>query len=608
MSHKPDQQLESHSHSSSTTTTTTTTSTTVPPTITSPADSAPVDTAAAEAAVPDAEMPVTNGKRRVSVNPPHLSAPIMPSSTEPSLKPSYSTHDDLRHSITRRRKFIVYSIVLAVLIGISSVLDVRRTSLRNRQAKIQLQLPSSSSLSSLSSLSDSITSPSSSSSSSSTSTSSSNSQHSSHASDLSLPLGHPTIRPPTVAAPVSSPRKPDTPARPHAPIHAPVSASDLGHDDHDAKPPGVNVSDQELKDSVDQLIAHVDEEEQTSATVSNTTSAVATGPTTADAQPPPAVPVPPAPHAPPVVSDTNDTRLNSQEHFDGAQKRLQALMADEETKTLVDENDHRTLQALALQATRGDCTQKTGFFKTDAEAASNDDVERTDPLWGAWCLFMGSYKSDAMRDFVTKLRVVEEKVASVRDAMISGGNVTASVDTGFDPNAASLDDILTSDQQSALRSQMETISSHLSDEDRRYLAALSLQATFGDCGPYGREPLPERKEGEEKPELRKLREPLLDETVVRRSGALWGSWCVMQGKKRTAASGELTSRVELLVEQLSKTRAAAAAAAAPTENSSANTASTSATSGSDTSSAIAASLSNPESQIPAVGAVAPSAA
>lgn len=328
------------------------------------------------------------------------------------------------------------------------------------------------------------------------------------------------------------------------------------------------MSDQELKDDVDQLIAHVDEENA---------ATTAAAPTNATDNP--AVPVVQSKNTttttttsqysqPTVPGSTNDTnqapvRLNSEQHFTEAKKRMELLLLDVEAKPHIDENDLRTLQALELQATRGDCEQKSvaeggTLFKTDAEAASNVDIERTDPLWGAWCLFMGSYKTDAMRDYVQKQQFLEAKITATR---LSAANNQTDTLISFDPSAASLDDVLTPEQQSALRLKTDRILAHLRQHDIRYLAALSLQATFGDCGPYGKEAVQPTTDFTEKPDLRILREPLLDQTVARRLGAQWGAWCVLQGKQRSSAATELSQRLDLLVDQLSKTEAAAQAQA-----------------------------------------------
>lgn len=405
------------------------------------------------------------------------------------------------------------------MLALSSVLDHRAT-IRDRRTNLQLSLPSPSSLSSISD------------------------HPSTH---LAKPHPALTLRPfgldhqPEIRPAQSSEQHPIV-----AHAQAPVEVDP-------PRPKDPVLSDQELKDDVDQLIAHVDEE----TAAENVTSHTSTAPLTTN------IPLHSS-HANALGQVTNapsenstaetDVRLNSEEHFDGAQKRLDALLADDNVKAAIDQNDLRTLQALALQATRGDCEQKSGakgssLFKTDAEAASNVDIEKTDPLWGAWCIFMGSYKTDAMRDYVTKQQVIQEKLDMSPRPNVS--NVAS-----FDPDAASLDDVMTPEQQSALRLQTDRIMSHLREHDVRYLAALSLQATFGDCGPYGEQVVPEAKDGETPSELRKLREPLLEQTVVRKEGALWGAWCVMQGKKRSSAATDLSHRVDLLVDQLSKSQAA----------------------------------------------------
>lgn len=521
-------------------------------------------TATATPVTPSLEMPISS-KRRTPV---HLTSsssahnlpfPAVMSTVghdaAPALKaPTYAAEDH-RAAVNRRRRFILYTLAFATMLALSSVLDVRRASLRNRHAKLQLTLPSSS----LSSLSDS-------------------------------PDNAPTSADP-VAAPASLAHVPDPNAPAAAPhIHAPANPlalppNGVAADAQGAAPPAVAekpldapkrdvyLSDQELHDGVDQLIAQVDQE--TSASSANATASsgaiLAAGAAVSPPSPvdPAVIPNPPKLAAvDPMSTAANATAagdalpLNAEDHFNGAVKRMKEVLVDEHAKQLVDENDLRTLQALELQATRGDCELKSGstsgsLFKTDAEAASSVDIERTHPLWGAWCLFMGAYKTEAMRDYVTKQKVMEQKVATEQQLIADNGNATAiePANAQFDPSAASLDDVMTPEQQSALRKQTELVTAHLQANDMRFLVALSLQATFGDCGPYGRESVVEPKDGEEHMELRNLREPLLEQVVTRKQGALWGAWCVMQGKKRTAAAGDLTKRLDELVDQLARSQA-----------------------------------------------------
>lgn len=443
------------------------------------------------------------------------------------------------------------------MLALSYLLDVRRASVRNRSSKVQLSLPSAP----LASLSDGL---------SVSTTEEGGNTGASVAKENELNTE--SLSPVSVgaAAPTSSTSGATT-----------DSVDNIG--EGVKKVVGdVNLSDQELKDDVDQLLAHVAEEEgaNSNATVpapvveksseeivkegvkegvkglANSILGVvgASSETTSDATVKAGVNV--------TANSTEGAgiRLNSEDQFLESQNRMDVLLSDEAVKTYTDENDLRTLQALALQATRGDCEQKSGveksLFKTDAEAASDVDIERTDPLWGAWCLFSGSYKTDAMRDYVTKQKVVEDKMMAAKTAAETNSTILSGA---FDPNAASLDDVLTPEQQSALREKLDTISKHLHESDVRYLAALSLQATFGDCGPYGKEAeTTSLRLDDTVVELRKLREPLLDQAVVRREGPQWGAWCVLQGKKRTLAATDLSQRVELLIDQWTRSQSAVA--------------------------------------------------
>lgn len=500
-------------------------------------------------------MPISTGKRRVIHVTPTPSS-IMHSHSHPphstvtsivdNAMKTHFTFDDGRSGVSKRRRFILYTMAFATMLALSSVLDVRRASLRNRRSKLQLTLPSSSSLSSLSDTGATVDVPSSASGGAPNLDSSSSGMRRPVADDDSRTYdddsgGRNSWNSNGMSEPV---------------IEKPLDANSKRGD--------IQLSQQELDDGVDQLIAHVEQEslsEETNSSLSSGTTQSTrsdTAPTGASGNGSPAV----TNGSLTTVNSTtgvDEIRLNAADQFNGAVKRLNDLLRDTRYKPFVDENDLRTLQALELQATRGDCELKSGasggLFKSDAEAASGLDIERTHPLWGAWCLFMGSYKTDAMHDYVKKEQVLEQKVKAGVE-MSTQGNLTQEAEAApFDANAASLDDVMSPDLQSKLRGHAELVIDHLHDNSLRYLAALSLQATFGDCGPYGREKVV-LKEGETRAELRKLQEPLLEQTVIRKEGALWGAWCVLQGKKRSTAATELSERVAILVDQLTKSQAA----------------------------------------------------
>lgn len=499
----------------------------------------------------------TTSKRRPNASSAPSNDPVLPT----HYQPAYSSVKEVSLSDprARRKRLFVYLFAFMTMLALSYLLDIRRASVRSRSAKVQLSLPSAP----LASLSDGL-SASASEEGGNTGASVAKENEENLESIPSLSVG--------AAAPTSSTSGATT-----------ESLDSVG--DGVKKVVGdVNLSDQELKDDVDQLLAHVAEEEgaNSNTTVpapvveksseeivkegvkegvkglansilgvvgasseSSTDTAVKTGLNITGNS-----------------TEGTEVKLNSEDQFLESQKRMDVLLTDETVKVFTDENDLRTLQALALQATRGDCEHKSGaeksLFKTDAEAASDVDIERTDPLWGAWCLFSGSYKTDAMRDYVTKQKVVEDKMMAAKTAQETN---TTLLSGSFDANAASLDDVLTPEQQSALREKLDTISKHLHESDVRYLAALSLQATFGDCGPYGKETdTPSLRLDESAVELRKLREPLLDQAVVRKEGPQWGAWCVLQGKKRTLAATDLSQRVDLLIDQWTRSQSAVASA------------------------------------------------
>lgn len=268
----------------------------------------------------------------------------------------------------------------------------------------------------------------------------------------------------------------------------------------------------------------------------------------------------------------SEIRLSAEELFYAAQKRLDAIVNNDKDRSFVDENELRLIQALGLQATRGNCEQLASserglLFKSDAEAAFNIDIERSDPLWGAWCIYMGTYKSDAMRDFVFKLKLLEANVFRARqeeEAGLANNNEASQNGTSFDAYATNLDDVMDEASQTRITGKLHYLRPHLQSNELRYIGALSLQASFGDCGPYGKEASGTRssliapKLAAASQTLRPLTEPLTGQTANRRDGALWGAWCALQGKDRLAAANELTDRTDLLLGQLARSQATSA--------------------------------------------------
>lgn len=615
-------------------------------------------------------------------------------------------------SLARRRRLSVYIVSFAVMLLLSSVLDVRRAAVRARTAKVHLfpRLPSTSSDGSASVVAGApdllgLRAP-----------------HVLRDGDEEDPFARvrPALEHPAVASnlqgdarsndgsngsdrtePKASvqqnfPETQNAPSPLSKPNASPLVASKDGHDpdigpvaapssqgpigqsvEQGVEIPGLaakpgahvalsgqpvnadpNISAQELKDEVDQLIAHVEEESSKEAETAsvlitaNGTNDAASGETheagilptavgngtvsmlkpsntsnnphpislptdgtgasvtSSNAMPTSNISInssvmlgsiahqPPSQEANSSSPSVSESRLSAEDLFVEAQARLKEIQSHEQSRALIDENEIRVIEALSLQATRGDCEQPSAseggsLFKSDAEAASQQDVERTEPLWGAWCLFMGTYKSDAMRDFVTKLHVLEgnlERVkadsASSSGAEIarevprdgngapgdgspsvgvhgpqSGGNNSASA---FDPFRATLGDVMSEDVQNTVVGKVHFLRSHLQENELRYLGALALQASFGSCGPYGREAGSSgSKPGKLKTvngvlydekglDMRQLTETLTGQTALRREGSLWGAWCVLEGKDRSAAGSELVDRIELLLAQLAK--------------------------------------------------------
>lgn len=383
-----------------------------------------------------------------------------------------------------------------------------------------------------------------------------------------------------------------------SPVVPPLDSPQLSHPEasnpQPAAGPDRKLSEQELKDDVAQLIAHVDQE----AAANTTASDVAPGSSVENAPVPVsptkgseassdtvtktatvasstsagvAVAAPDAGAAHPISNTTTeDVVASAEELFAAAQMRVGAMSTNATLKPLLGVDELRTLHALALQGTRGDCEQATdprgggSLFKTDAEAAGTD-VEKTDPLWGAWCMFSGRYRSDAMRDFVARAHALQvrldSRVAEAAAAADTDSARAADADLGaasgnetgahaFDQHAASLDDVLTPEEQTALRAKAELVLPHLGENDVRFLAALSLQATLGDCAPYLR--VATKPDSGPDPDQRALTEPLLGHTAVKGEGALWGAWCVLQRHKRKDSAARLSVRVQLLLDQLSQ--------------------------------------------------------
>lgn len=383
--------------------------------------------------------------------------------------------------------------------------------------------------------------------------------------------------------------------------------------------PGSKLSDQELKDDVDQLISHVEQEASANTTATNTGTNTASdntqipASTTSSSDPTPSDVHAKYPNTHekqgddagnratqpgvqvlhdgsvsnsgvvtgtvPVVAVKNETTASDEgatieEQFTAAQTAMDGLPSNETLRPLLESRTEelRTLKALALQSTRGDCEKAAepaagSLFKTDAEA-SGADIEKADPLWGAWCAYSGRYRSDAMRQYLAQTRVFRAVLETELEKRASGA--TTPDDTPrFDDMAATLDDVLTPDAQALLRAKATAILPHLSDADARLLAALSLQATLGDCAPYALKSEHARtnalkgqsddQNGSKQPP-RSLIDPLFGRQATRGEGVLWGAWCVFANQKRATIAAKLTDRVDEFWKQLND------AAAAPNTN------------------------------------------
>lgn len=491
-------------------------------------------------------------KRRAAANHPY---PPLPPKANPLLPPP------LAAAPARRRRLLVYLAAFAVMLTLSSMLDLRRAALnaRRRDDRVTLALPAA--------LDD----------------------------DTAHPGAAPPLPPPPAdgAALAAAAAK-----RVHAHAPAPAAHPSSAADAPPAAPqtePDRKLSAQELKDDVAQFIAHVDQEAAANTTstaadaahaapapdqsahhssatpVGSAHSASDAGKTASDAAPPLLAAGGASQAAPAGANATADVGgADAEELFTAAQARVEAMAGNDTLKPLLGADELRTLHALALQGSRGDCVQATdprgggSLFKTDAEAAGTD-VEKTDPLWGAWCIFSGRYRSDAMREYVVRAKGLQTRL----DARLAAHNSDAKPAI-FDQHVALLDDVLTPEEQTALRSKADLVLPHLEENDARFLAALSLQATLGDCAPYASASVPSAAKSDDTANAapaaaqpRVLTEPIFGHTAVRGEGALWGAWCVLQRRKRSDAAARLSDRVELFLHQLSQKLAPDAAAVAP---------------------------------------------
>lgn len=480
-------------------------------------------------------------KRRSSApQPQQLIAPISAASSLSSM--------NVFQRPMRRRRLMMYLCAFGTMLALSTMLDLRRAALNARRAdKVHLALPSAA----VPALDETTSNP---------------ADGAAVAEAAAARAGkHPVTGRKATSKP---PRHP--PVRPAHPI-LPAPVSD-GH----VTTPASHLSAQELRDDVDQFIAHVEQESAVNKTAPATgaPTPAGTGTSTSTGSTPPhastsgstspssADTTTTSPGSPTDIKDS--ANATSEELFTAAQTDVDTLSKNETMKKFLDVNELRTLHALALQGTRGDCMRTTdprkggALFKTEAEAAGAE-VEKTDPLWGAWCLFTSVYRSDAMREYISRARALQQRAEAKASTASSPEGDGAAAQPLFDQNAATLDDVLSPEEQAKLRANVDLVLPHLHESDVRYLAALALQATFGDCGPYqarvpgvdaDTDPLADAADGSQR--LRPLTESLLKQTATRGEGALWGAWCVFSRRKRRVAATQLSQRIDLLLGQLAQ--------------------------------------------------------
>ncbi len=438
----------------------------------------------------------------------------------------------------RRRRLFAYLSAFAIMLALSSMLDLRRAALSaKRHDRITLQPPPGPPATSV----DEDSHP-------------ADGAAIAHEAELLQKQG--ASRPPPLVPNTdhSETHGDDIHALPNSKSSAPTGT--VTHPQPGPAAPDRKLSDQELADDVDQLISHVEQEKavanSTGATPANDTTTVHQHSATATASTASTAPTTVLSHGKvvgtsemaspgPAANHTlDDAGATVEEQFAAAQKAMDGAAANDTLRPYLDAQEARTLKALALQGARGDCEKAVdpsggALFKTDADAASGD-IEKTDALWGAWCVFSGRYRSDAMRDYVARTKALRARLAAKAQ-----DNAPPDHAEPFDDTAATLDDVLGPDEQAALRAKADRVVPHLSEADARLLAALALQATLGDCAPYARK----------KPDgARELVEPLFGKKATRGEGTLWGAWCVFARRKRVAAVATLKDRIDQFYKQL----------------------------------------------------------
>lgn len=461
----------------------------------------------------------------------------------------------------RRRRLFAYLAAFAVMLALSSMLDLRRAALSaKRHDRITLQAPPGSPATVID-------------------------EENSHPADGAAVAHEAELIQNQNNPPPPPPPPPLVSNADHSPAHGDDVHSQHSNDDHNidgtntattnsVNPHDRKLSDQELADDVDQLISHVEQEKavantsvsshsnetrinttkSSSTIITNTTPVTDLKSSKSAGGSGGAVPIVNSNNESPVPA-ANSTAETVEEQFAAAQLAMDAAASNETLKRYLDPQEARTLKALALQGARGDC-EKAGdpsggsLFKTDAEAASGD-IEKTDPLWGAWCVFSGRYRSDAMRDYVARTRALRARLVAKAE---SGAVVTDPTTESFDETAATLDDVLPPEDQAVLRRKAETVVPHLSESDARLLAALALQATLGDCGLYSKDRVKRREMDGSATPPRELVEPLFGKKALRGEGTLWGAWCVFARRKRAAAVATLKDRIEQFYKQLATNR------------------------------------------------------
>jgi len=329
--------------------------------------------------------------------------------------------------------------------------------------------------------------------------------------------------------------------------------------DHDA------VDKQDLTEEVSQFIEHVEMEDQKSGQFTinnivngegnsaNTDSSLRTADVGAKSE----------------SSDTAGSRVRNEEsttrqegpssshgggslddQFQQARERVQSQAAS--LAEVAGEAEYLAMQAMALQISHGDCERTSddeehkSLFKTATESEA-DEVERTSPLWGAWCILRGRNRLDLMKEYLAKeeyLQAQRRRALESHERELANVPAVPVVEADNNTFAARNETIhqegkTGTEQEDSEAFGVEEIEAELleprtrvkelerenlvGDLEARYMEALYLQTLKGSCS-----------RDKSKFELESL--------SVKRDTALWGAWCMFHDLSQEDAKVEYLRR------------------------------------------------------------------